>query len=284
VRKAVFFLSIFALIACNCGQAMREQEKTEMEDTLKKSVVALIGDRQVENLEDIHDFPFSENEIACPFGNGLYGKFPLKQKWTTISFRRNQIIIAETQQNFYDDDWKNLYTSLAEQGYEQKSDFDIAFKGICSKKDFEFLTLSNDNNNDIINLIKHNMPIDISVKEFWKKHNPKYEMKPFEITNIQPYFFLNSENKIWIAYCRFRFLDYEEEYTGLIGVTAKKEVVLLSGYCVYEEDSVYLLRFKGNLFLFVKNDTCGEGAIITTRLYKLTENFEKIYDETIVYD
>ena len=284
MREILFILSIFTLTSSNCRQAKNNQERTETEGTLNKSVVALTDDRQVESLLDIHDFPFSESEIACPFGNGLYGKFPLKQKWTTILFSSNQIITAETKENYYDQLSWNPVTSLAVQDKEFKSDFDIAFRGVYSNKDIKFMTLSKDNDTEIINLIKKNIPIDISVKEFYKKHNPKYEMRPFEITNVQPYSFSNSENKFWIAYCNFRFKEYETEYTGLIGVTVNKEVILLSGYCVYEEYSVILLRFKNELLLYIENDTCGEGAVVTTRFYKPSANFEKIFEETVGYD
>jgi hypothetical protein len=284
MKKTVLLLSALAIIASSCGQATKKQAETKTEDASQITVDALSGDKQDETLKDIHNIPFSEDDIACSYGYGLYGKFPLKQKWTTISFSCNQIITAETKQNYYDDDWKNWQTSLAEQGKELKLRFDIAFKDIYSEKDIEILPLTIENDDDIKKLIKQNIPVDISVKEFWKKHNPEYEMRPFEITNIQPCSFTNNENKLWIAYCKIRFEGYEYEELGLVGVTANKEVILLSGYCVYEEGSVYLLRLKDEFLLYVKNDTCGEGAIVTTRLYRLTANFEKFFEETVVYD
>jgi hypothetical protein len=289
MRKILIILSVFVLIVSGCGQ---KQAETKKEDTSQQILSDTLSDNgQAGTLKDIHDFSFTKENIACPFGYSLYGKFPLKQKWTTMSFSNNQIITAETKQNYYDEEWDNLYTSLVEQGKELTLHFDIAFKGAYSEKEIEILPLTKENDNNIIDLIKHNIPTDIAVKEFWKKHNPEYEEKPFIITNIQPYSFINNGNKFWIAYCKFRFEDTERiegiEYdeVGLVGITANKEVVLLSGYCVYEKDyPAYLFRLKDEVLLYVRNDTCGEGAIITTRLYKTSNNFEKIFDETVAYD
>ena len=282
MRKIVITLSIFVLIASACGQGSR---KTETENTSQISADAMPDNNPNERLEDIRNIPFSKADIAIPSGNGLYGKFPLKQKWTTVSPSRNQIIIAETKHHYYDF-VENLNTSFVEQGEELDFRFNIAFKGVYSEKDIEILPLTLENDDDILSLIKQNMPIDISVKEFWKKQNPKYEMEPFEITNIQLYSFTNGENKLWVAYCEFRFKDREssaDEYIGLVGVTPDKQVVLLSGYCV-NYNSAYVLRLKKDFLLFVINDTCGEGAIVTFRLYKLITDFEKIFEETVGYD
>ncbi|MCL2132029.1 MAG: hypothetical protein FWH36_06215 [Lentimicrobiaceae bacterium] len=280
MKKIAIILGVFAFIASSCGQ--KTEKQTETEDTLQISMDTPPVERQ-NILEDIRNIPFSKADIAVPSDNGIYGKFSLNQKWTTVSPSRNQIIVAETKYHYYDF-IENLNTSFVEQGKELDFRFNIAFKGVYSEKDIEILPLTPENDVDIINLIRQNMPIDIAEKEFWKKHTPDYKQYPFEITDIQPYSFTNNENKIWIAYCKFRFEDYEEEYTGLVGVTANKEVVLLSGYCVYEYEPAYLLRFRGKFLLYVINDTCGEGAIVTTRLYKLTAIFEKIFDETVVYD
>jgi len=77
-------------------------------------------------------------------------------------------------------------------------------------------------------------------------------------------------------------MDYGDEHTSLIGITPDKKIVLLSGRCVIED--VCVLRLKKDFLLFLKIDTCSEGAIVTTRLYKLINNFEKIFEESVGYD
>lgn len=283
MKKIVIILIAFAFITGSCSERASKKATTSTID----SVENIWEDKEKdENLEDIHNICFSKADIACQSGdgNGLYGKFPLKQMWTLVSLYRNKIITAETMSHYFDF-MENLTTSFVEQGKELTFRFDIAFKGIYSEKDIEILPLIIENDADIINKIKQNIPVDISAKEFWKKQNPEYKMEPFEITNIQLYSYTNNENKFWIAYCNFQFVNSEnsQEYTGLVGVTADKEIVLLSGYCVVE-NSVYVLRLKDKFLLYVVNDTCGEGAILTTRLYKLSANFEKFFEETIGYD
>lgn len=280
MKKIVIILIAFAFIIGSCSGRASKKATTSTIDSVEN-----IGENKEKDeiLEDIHNICFSKADIACQSGdgNGLYGKFPLKQMWTLVSLYRNKIITAETISHYFDF-MENLTTSFVEQGKELKFRFDIAFKGIYSEKDIEILPLILEDDADIINLIKQNMPVDISVKEFWKKQNPKYEMRPFEVTNIQLFSITNNENKLWVAYCKFQFKNAEEdEYTGLVGVTTDKKIILLSGYCV---ENVYLVRLKNEFVLYVTNDTCGEGAILTTRLYKLSASFEKFFEETIGYD
>lgn len=267
-------LSMIVIILHSCGNISKTQ-------TMGSEEFPIMPINEI--LENIDNIPFSKANIACPSGNGLYGKFPLKQKWTLVSLYRNQIITIETVYHYFDV-VENLNTSLVEQGKKLTFHFDIAFKGTYSEKDIEILSLTPENDDNIINMIKQNMPKDISAKEFWKKYNPEYEMRPFQITNIQLFSFTNNENKLWVAHCNFQFENAEEdEYTGLVGITTNKEIVLLSGYCV-EENAVYVLRLKDEFLLYVENDTCGEGAIVTRRLYKLTTDFEIFFEETIGYD
>jgi hypothetical protein len=235
-----------------------------------------------ETPEDFPDIPFSKANIACSSGDskGLYGKFPLKQQWTIISLNQNQIVTTETKRNYYDF-LDNLNTSFFEQWEDSVFRFDIAFLGVYPEKDIEILPLTEENDVEIINLIEQNLPDEVEVKDFFRGEN--IEPEPIEPTDIQLYSFTNNENKFWIAYYKFRLKNYEHvEHTSLIGVTPDNEVVLLSSYCLCK--NVCVIRLKNEFLLYVTSDTCGEGAIVTTRLYKLTTNFEKFFEETIIYD
>ena len=232
--------------------------------------------REDGTFEEFPDIPFSATNIAVSncHANGLYGKFPLKQKWTLVSLNDNKITTVETKKNYYD--WVENISTLFVNRWEDYIPFDIAFKGIYTENDIEILPLIAENEaeieTEIINLIKQNLPD----KEYFQQA---------EVEKIQLYLFPNEDNPFWIAYYTFQRKDYENssDYTSLIGVTANEKVVLLADYCVYE-NSAYILRLKNDFYLYVENTSCGEGALGQSHLYKLTTDFEKVFEDTIVCD
>ena len=227
--------------------------------------------REDGTFEEFPDIPFSATTIAIRncHANGLFGKFPLKQKWTLVSLNDNTITTVETKKNYCD--WVGNTSTLFVNRWEDYIPFDIAFKGIYTENDIEILPLVAENNDEIISLIERNLPDE----EYFQQA---------EVDNIQLHSFTNNENKFWIAYYTFRRKDYENssDYTCLIGVAPDKKVVLLANYCV--DDTARILRLKNDFYLYVENTSCGEGALGQTHLYKLTADFEIFFDDTIVCD
>jgi len=77
------FLIAIALVSCFLFLVVLRKKAKKINK--KQQLKTEISENQVsETTKDIHNIPFSKANIACPSGNGLYGKFPLKQKWTTI--------------------------------------------------------------------------------------------------------------------------------------------------------------------------------------------------------
>jgi len=222
--------------------------------------------------EEFPDTPFDKTGIAgsnCS-GNGLHGKFPLKQKWTLVWFPDNRLskTIVETKRNYLDCT-TNLSTVFTDR-LEDVIEFHIAFKGVYADTDIEMMPLVAENDEDIIRLIEQNPPY-----------------KDTKTESIQLYSFTKGENKFWIAYYTFMFQqegdDNSNEYTSLIGVTPNKEVVPLEDYCVYE-NTAYIFRLKNEFYLYANSTSCGEGARGTKHVYKLTADFEPVYEDTIVCD
>ncbi|MCL2650134.1 MAG: hypothetical protein FWD60_03785 [Candidatus Azobacteroides sp.] len=240
------------------------------DDTFGLTLEVPVMIRKDGTFEAFPDTPFAKTNIAshnCN-ENGLHGKFPLKQKWTLVSFRDNRITknIIETKRNYLDCT-TNLSTIFTDR-WEDFVEFDLAFKGVYADADIKMMPLVAENDEDIIRLIGQ---------------NPPYEKTKTE--SIQLYSFTYGKNKFWVAYYTFTFQQEGDDnlYTALVGVTPGKKVVLLADYCVYE-NSAYIFRLKNEFYLYANSTSCGEGAVGTRHVYKLAADFEPVFEDTIGCD
>jgi len=253
MKKTIIILSTLVFIASSYGQETKK--------------------------EKFFDIPLEKTNIAASNcnSNGLYGKFPLQEKWTLISFRRNIITIVETKRYGYD--WvgnpSTLFVSQEEEEERIWFDFDMAFKGVYTEADIKILSPVAENNDEIVNLIKRYLADD----EFFKQK---------EMTGIKLYSFTTNENKFWIAYYTFLQKDFIglNNRTVVFGVTPDNDVVFLADHCMFESPTpIYILQLKNDFYLYPNNIYCGEeGAIGIRYLYKLTTGFEKVFGDSIICD
>ena len=226
--------------------------------------------------EEFPDLPFSKNTFAISgcTGSGFSGKLPLKQQWTIISLHslhESEIRTVETQRIGYDFIGNDCtYFPEIEDFY-----FDIAFKGVYAQKDFENVKLKQEENAEIVELIKQNVPQEIDTLQL-------------EVTDINLFPFVHNEKTFWVAYYTFTFKSEDTEshknkYTALLGVTPEMQVVFLANRCVYE-NSAFIFRLKDEFLLYIMQTSCGEGALGLSRLYKIDNDFKLIFEECIVCD
>ena len=220
--------------------------------------------------EEFPDLPFSKNTFAiggCT-GRGLSGKLPLKQQWTIISLHKNEIRTVETQQVGYDYIGNDCtyFPEIKDIYY-----FDIAFKGVYDQKDFENVEMKQEENAEIAEIVKQNVPQEIDSLQS-------------EVIGINLFPFVHNEKTFWIAYYTFTFKsENKNEYTALLGVTPEMQVVFLANYCVYE-NSAFIFRLKDEFLLYTHETSCGEGAFGLSRLYKIDNDFKLIFEEGIGCD
>jgi hypothetical protein len=214
--------------------------------------------------EEFPDMPFSKNTIAISNcnSNGFWGKFPLKQKWTIIRFSENKIKTIETTQNGFDHfQYESTLIDLQQEEY-----FDVAFKGEYAKKDIEIVKIKAEDNEEIADLVKQNLPQELDSLQA-------------DFKNIRLFPFVVNEKTFWVVYYVYNVKDnyYYAECTAVLGVTPQMQVVLLSEHKIHEE--VYFLRLKDKFLLYVVNNVIGEGEYIETMIYQMDTDFHKIFDD-----
>jgi hypothetical protein len=223
--------------------------------------------------EDLPDIPFSKESIAIAncSGSGFTEKFPLNEKWTTVNFTENQIKTFETKRNGYDL-FHEVCTHFSHEPMEEPVVFDVAFKGVYTKKEIEILKMTQENNEEIADFVKQNVPQEIDSLQS-------------EVTNIKLYPFVHNGDTFWIVYYSFKLKDDNcDDYTALLGITPNRQVSVLANYCVYD-DSASILRLKDAFLLHFEQISCGrEAAFGTHYLYKMDTDFKQIFQKGIYCD
>jgi len=221
--------------------------------------------------EEFPDLPFSKNTVAgsgCTT-TGFLGKFPLKQHWTALSLYHNKIETVETERIGYDD-FGNECTYFPE---IKDFYFDIAFKGVYAPKDFEKMKMKQEDNAEIAEIVKQNLPQAIDTLQS-------------EAIKMNLFSFAHNEKTFWIVYYTFKkknIENHDDEYTALLGVTPEMEVVLLTNYCI-DEGNTFIFRLKEQFFLYVCESSCSEGALSFSHLYKIDNDFKLVFEEDIACD
>jgi hypothetical protein len=161
--------------------------------------------------------------------------------------------------------------------YEESSVFDIAFKGIYAKNEFEILnkfdaeSMDVENNEEFINYFKDRLPEDDVFR------NTK-------LVNIKWKSFKYQEKSFYIIYYTYNLNDPEypsNDVTLLLGITPEEKGILLAPHCVYNS---FLFRLKNEIFFYVENTSCGEGAYMESHLYKIDDGFKEIFHKVIPCD